>query len=88
MPPSILIGRLGLFSPTLKNLVVGPSGGHVGHDRGEAVRQQAWERLATDLDPELLERMTTVVPLGELLDLAPQQLSGGIRGRVGVDVKA
>lgn len=51
-------------------------------------RRTAWERLATDLDTAQLEEMTTVEPLERALELAPQQLKGGVRGRVVLDVNA
>ena len=51
-------------------------------------RRLAWERLATDLDPALLEEMTTVEPLERALELAPLQLEGKVRGRVVLDVNA
>lgn len=53
-----------------------------------ARRRQSWERLATDLDPAVLEEMTTVEPLERALELAPMQLQGGVRGRVVLDVNA
>lgn len=49
-------------------------------------RREAWRRLATELDPERLERITTIVGLDEALKLAPQMLAGKVRGRVAVDV--
>jgi acrylyl-CoA reductase (NADPH) len=48
-------------------------------------RQQAWSRLAGDLDRVLLEEMTTVEPLERVPLLAEQILSGRTRGRVVVD---
>ena len=53
-----------------------------------ARRDLAWTRLATDLDPALLESMTTVEPLERLPELAPEILAGRIRGRVVIDVRA
>lgn len=53
-----------------------------------ARRDLAWTRLATDLDPVLLESMTTVEPLERLPELAPEILAGRIRGRVVIDVRA
>lgn len=49
-------------------------------------RREAWQRLATELDPAQLERITTIVGLDEALKLAPQMLAGKVRGRVAVDV--
>ncbi len=51
-------------------------------------REQAWGRLATDLDPDLLDGMTTVEPLGALPRLAEDILDGRTRGRVVIDVRA
>ncbi|REJ83834.1 MAG: oxidoreductase [Acidobacteria bacterium] len=48
-------------------------------------RRQAWQRLAQDLDPEKLERMTTEITLGEVLAHAEHQLAGKVRGRLVVD---
>lgn len=49
-------------------------------------RREAWARLARDLDPAQLERITTVVGLDDALRLAPDMLAGKVRGRVAVDV--
>ncbi|MET0210802.1 MAG: MDR family oxidoreductase [Burkholderiaceae bacterium] len=53
-----------------------------------ALREQAWARLATDLDPQLLDGMTTTVGLADAPGLALQMLKGGVRGRTLVDVNA
>ncbi len=53
-----------------------------------ARRKQAWDRMATDLDPEKLEQMIEVVGLSDAIDVAGQILQGNIRGRVVVDVNA
>ncbi len=53
-----------------------------------ARREQAWSRLAADLDPELLDRVTTVEPLDAVPRLAEEILAGKVRGRVVVDVRA
>ncbi len=50
------------------------------------LRQQAWARLASDLDPALLERMTTEVPLAGAVAAAEQLMAGRIRGRVVVKI--
>ena len=50
------------------------------------VREQAWARLATDLDPALLEGMTSEVGLAEAAATAVQVLKGAVRGRTLVDV--
>ena len=44
-------------------------------------RQAAWDRLARDLDPALLERMTSEVPLAEAPAVAERLISGQMRGR-------
>ncbi len=51
-------------------------------------RRTAWERLARELPSEALERMTSVVPLGEVPGLGGRILKGQVRGRVVVDVNA
>ena len=51
-------------------------------------RIAAWGRLARELPGEALERMTTVVTLEEVSDLAGDILSGRVRGRTVVDVNA
>lgn len=52
------------------------------------LRQLAWNRLASELDFDLLHSMLTEVPLSELLDLAPKILAGQIRGRIVVNTHA
>lgn len=53
-----------------------------------AKRVAAWDRLARDLDPGLLEAMTTVEPLARAPDLAADIIAGRTRGRVVIDVNA
>ena len=53
-----------------------------------ALRQEAWDRLATDLDPDLLDALTAEVPLDEVLPLGPEILAGRVRGRTVVRVGA
>jgi acrylyl-CoA reductase (NADPH) len=48
-------------------------------------RREAWARLARELDPAQIERITTVVGLDDALRLAPDLLAGKVRGRVAVD---
>ena len=50
-----------------------------------AVRREAWQRLARDLDPARLAAMTREVPLAEAIPVAADLLGGKIRGRVVVD---
>ncbi len=49
-------------------------------------RQRAWDRLARDLDPALLERMIEEVPLEGAIAKAQQLMAGQVRGRVVVRV--
>lgn len=51
-------------------------------------RLEAWQRLARDLDPAKLARMTTEISLVEALAQASEILSGHVRGRIVVDVNA
>ncbi len=50
------------------------------------LRQQAWARLARDLDPLLLERITTEVSLAGAVAAAQQLMAGQVRGRVVVKI--
>ena len=52
----------------------------------KASRLVAWERLARDLDPALLELIATEIGLGEAVAVAADLLDGKVRGRVLVDV--
>lgn len=47
-----------------------------------ARREEAWSRLARDLDPALLEAMTTEVPLSEAVAAAGRLMAGEVRGRI------
>ncbi len=47
-----------------------------------ALREQAWARLATDLDPALLESITTEVPLADAIAAANRLMDGSVRGRI------
>jgi len=47
-----------------------------------ALRRQAWERLARDLDAALLEAMTTEVALDGAVDAAQRLMAGQVRGRI------
>lgn len=53
-----------------------------------AKRQRAWDRLARDLDPALLERMIEEVPLEGAIAKAQQLMAGQVRGRVVVRIAA
>ena len=48
----------------------------------KAAREAAWARLATDLDPRLLEAITTEVGLDEAIGEARRLMAGQVRGRV------
>ena len=47
-----------------------------------ARRQEAWSRLARDLDPALLDAITTEVPLDGAIEAARELLAGRVRGRI------
>ncbi len=49
-------------------------------------REQAWKRLAADLDREKLKAITTEIGLDRVIDTAPSILAGKIRGRIVVRV--
>lgn len=59
------------------NSVFAPSG----------LREEAWGRLATDLDPALLESMTQTIGLADAAGRAEDVLAGRVRGRLVVDVR-
>jgi len=54
----------------------------------QEVRQRAWDRLATDLDPQKLESAVQQIGLAEVLDVYEQIIPGKVRGRIVVDVNA
>ena len=45
-------------------------------------RQRAWDRLARDLDPDLLESMIEEIPLESAIEKAHALMAGLVRGRV------
>ena len=53
-----------------------------------AVRQEAWARLARDLDVAKLEALTSEVGLAEAIAVGAQIIEGQVRGRVVVNVRA
>lgn len=53
-----------------------------------ALRREAWSRLARDLDPARLESMVREIRLSEVIAMAPEILSGHVRGRLVVNVNA
>lgn len=54
----------------------------------QAVRELAWKRLASDLDPARLEAITTQVGLAQVPQVVQALFAGKVRGRVVVDVNA
>ena len=51
-----------------------------------ALRQQAWARLANDLDVQALEAMTEIIPFTQALDRAKTIVKGAIRGRIVIEM--
>ena len=51
-----------------------------------AKRQRAWDRLASDLDVNLLEKMIIDVPLDGAISRAQELMAGSLRGRVVVKI--
>ena len=51
-----------------------------------SVRQEAWSRLASDLDITKLDSMTREIGLSDVIAVAAELLDGKVRGRVVVDV--
>jgi acrylyl-CoA reductase (NADPH) len=54
----------------------------------KALREQAWARLAQDLDLAKLDGLVREIPLAGAIDAAADILAGRIRGRLVVDVNA
>ncbi|WP_308466900.1 acrylyl-CoA reductase (NADPH) [Rathayibacter soli] len=52
------------------------------------LRQQAWAALAAELDLELLDKLSTTIPLSDAFGRAEDILAGRVRGRTVVDVCA
>jgi acrylyl-CoA reductase (NADPH) len=50
------------------------------------VRERAWSRLADDLDPGQIDRVTTEIDLADAVDAAGDLLAGTVRGRIVVNV--
>ena len=53
-----------------------------------ALREEAWSRLARDLDQSKLDAMTREITLAEAIPAAGEILAGGVRGRLVVKVNA
>ena len=51
-----------------------------------ALRQQAWDRLALDLDPAKLEAIVQEVPLERAAEKAAELMAGKVRGRIVVKI--
>ena len=51
-----------------------------------ARREEAWARLARDLDPALLEAMVEEVPLEGAIEAAGRLMAGQVRGRIVVSI--
>jgi acrylyl-CoA reductase (NADPH) len=64
--------------------LLGIDSGHVSI----AERQALWERLATDLRPPHLDRVSRRISMHELSDAMDEILAGRIHGRIVVDVRA
>ena len=52
------------------------------------LREQAWQRLARDLDPALLESMIEEIPLSAAIARASDLMNGTVRGRIVVRTTA
>jgi len=53
----------------------------------DALRQQLWARMATDLRPDYLDRMTSTIGFDELPKAFNALLDGTVRGRLVVDLR-
>jgi acrylyl-CoA reductase (NADPH) len=49
-------------------------------------RMAAWDRLARDLEPDVLDEIAQDVALPDAIAAADRLLEGGVRGRIVVDV--
>jgi acrylyl-CoA reductase (NADPH) len=52
------------------------------------LRLEAWRRLAVDLDPVKLDRMTKEISLPQAFEAAREIVAGKVRGRIVVNVNA
>jgi acrylyl-CoA reductase (NADPH) len=50
-------------------------------------REEAWKRLENGLERGKLAAMATEIPLSEVISTAPNILSGGVRGRIVVNIR-
>jgi acrylyl-CoA reductase (NADPH) len=53
-----------------------------------AEREEAWARLAAELDRAKVASMATPIGLAQAIERAPDVLAGRVRGRLVVDVNA
>ncbi len=53
----------------------------------QAIRREAWRRLATDLDRKKLAAMITEIPLAKVTEVGPEILAGKVRGRILVRIR-
>lgn len=51
------------------------------------LRQQAWDRLAKDLDPKLIDHMVQDIDLGDAISHAEALMAGKVRGRLVVHIR-
>ena len=49
-------------------------------------RQEAWNRLETDLDPTKLAAMTSEIGLSDVIEAGERILAGAVRGRIVVNI--
>jgi acrylyl-CoA reductase (NADPH) len=52
----------------------------------QSLRRQAWSRLASDLDPALLETMVNEISLDEAIAASARLMAGHVRGRIVVRI--
>jgi acrylyl-CoA reductase (NADPH) len=52
-----------------------------------SLREEAWGRLATDLDTDLLDEITSTIGLADVVGRSADLLAGRVRGRLVVDVR-
>jgi acrylyl-CoA reductase (NADPH) len=52
----------------------------------KAVRIEAWNRIARELDHDKLAAMTSTIPLDQVLEAGKQIVEGKIKGRVVVEI--
>jgi acrylyl-CoA reductase (NADPH) len=54
----------------------------------KALRNEAWKRLAEDVDRDVLAKLSRTEPLSNIFALAEEITSGRVRGRVLIDVRS